>query len=295
MRFIATAYGAIPYGPDGQIAILSRGGGAAIVKGNTLDVLSDPIANLSQIAFSSWDFDYFAGAEELSTTISLPSRASNSSFVDGTKTSQGYAAGSIVSGTSDYFIGNHSRNQIPAFIAHIPSLQRTLSSTTIFAIGDSARFLTVVPTSNELWLCESFCISQSSLPAMSIDIKVLIFEQTISSSYISRANIALMVLPERIILGNGKIDTKKQYFTAYFNNTSFGNMMNTKPSLVLEQTSSCSTNSYGRGPVSSVRLSNYQNGVLAYSVQGSYGNWGTRGSAWPYKAYDGNTISFCPK
>ncbi len=160
MRLVATGTGALP-------GVQLQGAGAAILKNNDIvGALTDPIGNIGNIVFSSWSFDYFTGKQEMVTTISMPARAADSSFVNGTKYAQGYSTGNILSGNSEYLIGNHWSGAIPAIIAHVPSLKRTLSSTSLFANGDSARILTIVPTASEIWLSESWYTSSTSLPAL---------------------------------------------------------------------------------------------------------------------------------
>lgn len=178
--------------------------------GNDYFLQGDTLApNASKILFDSYWFNYLRIDQAIPFSITLGSRIGT--YVDGGK--KGYSYWAPVSGTTQTYIGNHGRADVPAFFAISGG---NVLSTAILGYGASLRTLTLVSNSNAIYLKEGYIALGTTIPSVTISGVVYILKSSLTSAggEYTPSNYGMYVTPSRTILGQGKFDSDYNYLYA---------------------------------------------------------------------------------
>jgi len=262
-------------------------GGAAIIRNNDSTVLSNAFTqeNLEQLVFNSYNFDYLSINEVITVNnIYLPER--NPLIV----TTGGKRGGSFKkphTGIAKYLVKSLPGNYTPITFGFCITTGKALSTSTLYANGDSFRVISLNSSTTEVSISEVYYIGNTGLPALNLSFSIMICDQGIDSSQLNTSDKAFYADPNRVILGNGKIDSTRDYII--MNPSGFA--FNIAPSIEMSLTTDVVLFYGQRLTSAATRLRTYENGNIITSIQNAYGIWqSANGGDWPYIITPGTTV-----
>lgn len=194
--------GATAYSPTQSVCILSN---------NDASRMNDP-TNIANIKFHSDLFGYFSIVQEIAFNITLSAHGVNNVSGGGGKKESSYSYNIPYSGTQEYAVASINYPFVPVTLAYDAISNRTMSGAMTIIVGSSTRTVNLVVTQSSVSASETYVVLDNSLPAQVISGVLYIFDQGINGqNTLSYANEAVHIDGDRVVLGNGKLDSHKRY------------------------------------------------------------------------------------
>lgn len=199
------------------------GYGVSITQVNNNDLLTKgsifPVS-----VFCSWDCDYLSIRSETPVTLTFPAIAPQYNEGSGKK-SNGYY--SVQAGVNQYTLVNHNLGYTPAYIVFDVTNNRVVNtSTTDIYDSTTIRQFTASSNSTSIVLYVNHVLYTSTLPERTIAFKVAVLDQGLTdSTFRNNQTEVFKISADRIILGNGKLDTNRNYVVK----STYGNALTVTP------------------------------------------------------------------
>lgn len=201
------------------------GYGVSITPVNNNDLISRGSIFPNSV-FCSWDADYLSIRSETSITLTFPAIAAQYNAGSGKK-SNGYY--SVQAGINQYTLVNHNLGYTPAYIVFDVTNNRVINtSTTDIYDSTTIRQFTASSNSTSITLYVNHVLYTSTLPERTITFKIAVLDQGLTDSTFRNSQPEVFkISADRIILGNGKLDTNRNYVVK----SNYGNQLTVAPHL----------------------------------------------------------------
>jgi len=189
-----------------------NGGHAYIYNGSASDVnnyVTPTAAQLSDLYFHS-DLSYLANSQKITTTVSFPQRAMNSSSG---KYGTTYT---VTRGSQTHSIGTHSKGAAVPAIVIMDGVQIT-AGLPIQSAGGGLRSISVYVTATTVELLEEYITFNTTLGAISKTFEIYLFDYLSTGS----GNTAISMAPSSFTAGFGKLNTSYKYTRKQTTNPDF--------------------------------------------------------------------------
>jgi hypothetical protein len=158
---------------------------------------------LGELHFHS-DLSYLGNAQVIDVTLTHPERTRSSSTSKGLFGSTTYY--NPRQGTENYTLASHGFGRVVPFVSFYGSAQLP-AGTVVQQAGESARAVSIFVTSTAVQLFENWVTFDDTLPAISRNYRVFMFETLFSGA----GNESIRIEPTLFRAGFGKLDTAYRY------------------------------------------------------------------------------------